>query len=111
MPNRRGKRLFALTPQARSDLREILLDIALDSPETAERLRGEFYEAMKRLGRSPGIGHYREELLSRRYRFWNFYSYVDCYAWEMTPAQIIAVIHGARDPGLFFSLRMSEGNT
>ena len=31
------KRLFALTPEARNDLREILLDIAEDSPDTAER--------------------------------------------------------------------------
>jgi plasmid stabilization system protein ParE len=36
------KRLFVLTPEAKKDLQEILLDIAEDSPETAERLRGEF---------------------------------------------------------------------
>ena len=70
------KRLFVLTPEAKSDLREIFLDIAEDSPDTAERLRLEFYEGLSALGRSPGIGHYHEELLSRKYRFWNFYSYV-----------------------------------
>lgn len=63
------KRLFALTPEARNDLREILLDIAEDSPDAAERLRSEFYERLQSLGRSPGIGHYHEELLSRKYRF------------------------------------------
>jgi plasmid stabilization system protein ParE len=68
------KRLFALTPEARNDLKEILLDIAEDSPATAERLRSEFYEALQSLGRSPGIGHYHDELLGRKYRFWNFYS-------------------------------------
>jgi len=68
------KRLFALTPEARSDLKEILLDIAEDSPDTAERLRSEFRAGLEQLGRSPGIGHYHDELLSRRYRFWNFYS-------------------------------------
>ena len=104
------KRRFVLTPQAREDLREILLDIAEDSPDTAERLRKEFYEAFDGLGRSPGIGHYHEELLPRRYRFWNFYSYVVCYAWEAKPLQIIAVVHGARNLAVFFSLRTSEGN-
>jgi plasmid stabilization system protein ParE len=67
------KRLFVLTPEAKNGLKEILLDIAEDSPDT-ERLRSEFYEGLQSLGRSPGIGHYRDELLSRRYRFWNFYS-------------------------------------
>lgn len=73
------KRGFALTPEAISDLREILLDIAGESPAAAERLRMEIYKALHRLGQSPGMGHYHEELLDRRYRFWNWYSYVICY--------------------------------
>lgn len=98
------KRLFVLTPEAKRDLQGILLDIAEDSPETAERLRGEFYEGLKRLGRAPGIGHYHEELLDRRYRFWNFYSYVVVYAWETQPIQVISVVHGARDLAALFAL-------
>jgi plasmid stabilization system protein ParE len=35
------KRLFILTQEARNDLKEILLDIAEDSPATAERLRSQ----------------------------------------------------------------------
>jgi plasmid stabilization system protein ParE len=103
------KRRFVVTPEAQSDLREILLEIADDSPETAERLRREFYDAFQSLAESPGIGHYHEELLPREYRFWNFYSYVVCYAWERQPVQIIAVVHGARNLAVFFSLRLSEG--
>jgi plasmid stabilization system protein ParE len=99
------KRLFLLTPEAKADLREILLDIAEDSPETAERLRTEFHESLQRLGRSPGIGHYHEDLLDRRYRFWNFYSYIVIYAWEREPIQVIAIVHGARNLAIFFNLR------
>lgn len=99
------KRLFVLTPEARRDLQEILLDIAEDSPDTAERLRGEFLEGLKRLGRAPGMGHYREELLDRRYRF---YSYVVAYAWEARPIQIVSVVHGARDLATFFALRIGS---
>ena len=102
------KRPFALTPEARNDLREILLDIAEDSPDAAERLRSEFYERLQSLGRSPGIGHYYEELLSRKYRFWNFYSYVVAYVWEAKPIQVISVVHGARDLAVFFALRVSH---
>jgi plasmid stabilization system protein ParE len=96
---------FRLTPQARDDLREILLDIAEESRETAQRLRAEFYHAFQRLGRSPGMGHYHEELLGRDYRFWNFYSYVICYSWQRKPIHIIAVVHGARDLAAFLGAR------
>ena len=96
---------FALTPEARADLQEILLDIAEDSPDTAERLRAEFFDELQRLGRVPGIGHYHDEFLDRRFRFWNFYSYVIAYAWRRSPIQIIAVVHGARDLSAFFGLQ------
>lgn len=82
---------FRLTPEARADLREILLDIATDSPDAAERLRPEFYQALQSLAQAPGPGHYHEELLDRRYRFWNIYSYVVCYVWQKKPIQIVAV--------------------
>ena len=104
------KRLFVLTPEAKRDLQDVLLDIAEDSPDTAERLRSEFHEGLRALGRSPGIGHYHDELLNRKYRFWNFYSYVIAYAWEARPIQVIGVVHGARDLGVFFSLRVSHGS-
>ena len=100
------KRRFLLTPEAKSDIRQILLDVADVSPETAERLRSEISYALQRLGRSPGIGHYHDELLDRRYRFWNFYSYVVCYVWQAKPIQIVAVVHGARDLASFLAARM-----
>ena len=96
---------FVFTPQARADLQGILLDIAADSPDLAERLRLEFYQALQRLARSPGMGRYHEELLDRRYRFWNFYSYVIAYAWRRKPSQVISIIHGKRDLAAFFGLR------
>lgn len=48
------KRRFVLTPEATADLREILLDIAEDSADAAERLRSEFpLTPWLRLQRSP----------------------------------------------------------
>jgi plasmid stabilization system protein ParE len=102
------KRRFVITPQARADLHDILLDIAEDSPGTAERVRSEIYVAFQRLGQSPGIGHYHEELMDRRYRFWNFYSYVVCYVWARKPIQIVAVVHGARDLAVLLSSKLSS---
>ena len=99
------KRLFALTPEARADLYDILSGIAEDSTETAERLRLEILDGFNRLGQSPGIGHYHDELLDRHYRFWNFYSYVVAYRWKEKPIQIIAIVHGRRDLAAFFNTR------
>jgi toxin ParE1/3/4 len=98
-------RRFRFTPEARSDLRKILLDIAADNPDSAERLRMEFHDMLHRLAKTPGMGHHREELLDRRDRFWAFYSYVICYAWQKRPIQIVAVVHGARDLAAFFDAR------
>jgi plasmid stabilization system protein ParE len=61
------------------------------------------------LGRSPGIGHYHEELLSRKYRFWNFYSYMIAYVWEAKPIQVIAVVHGAPPPHIAKEYSMGNG--
>ena len=99
------KRPFVLTSEAKNDLKDIFLDMTEDSPETAERRRSELYDALVSLGQSPGIGHYHDELLSRKYRFWNFDSYIVVYAWETTSIQIISVVHGARDLAAFFSRR------
>ncbi len=103
------KRTFVLTPEATADLREILLDIAGDSPDAAERLRSEFFEAFQRLAKSPATGHYHDEFLDRRYRFLNLYSHVICYVWERKPIQIICVVHGARDLASFLGSRFSPG--
>lgn len=98
-------RRFRFTPGARADLRKILLDIAAENPDSAERLRLEFYELLHRVAKSPAMGHRREELLDSRYRFWTFYSYVICYIWQKKPMQIVAVVHGARDLAAFFGTR------
>ncbi|MGA2880803.1 MAG: type II toxin-antitoxin system RelE/ParE family toxin [Bryobacteraceae bacterium] len=101
------KRRFLLTPEARADLQEILLDIATDRPDAAERLRAGIFKALQRLGRSPGIGHFHDELLDRRCRFWNFSPYVVCYLWKEKPIQIIAVVHGARHLAAFLAARIN----
>ena len=67
--------------------------------------RNVFDQALRLLAQAPGIGHYHEELLDRRYRFWNFYSYVVCYVWQEKPIQIVAVIQGARDLTAFLATR------
>jgi plasmid stabilization system protein ParE len=95
-----------LTPQARSDLQQILLDIAEDSPDAALVSVVNFRKLFRPWRSLPELG-YHEELLSRKYRFWNFYSYVVAYVWEAKPIQVVCVVHGSRDLAVFLSQRTS----
>jgi antitoxin ParD1/3/4/toxin ParE1/3/4 len=99
------KKPFVLTPTARADLSDILEDLAVDRPEAAHTLYERFYDGFRTLARSPGVGHYHDELLGRKYRFWNLYPYVVVYAWEARPIQVVSIVHGARDLAVFFTLR------
>ncbi len=99
------KRLFVLTPDAKNDLKDILLNVAEDDPDAAERLRTKSLLACRGwLDRRESAISTRN-FLSRKYRFWNFYSYAIAYVWAAKPIQIVSVIHGARDLNAFFAKR------
>jgi antitoxin ParD1/3/4/toxin ParE1/3/4 len=68
-----------------------------DSEAAADRVIARIYDECDKLAESPAKGHFREELLDRRHRFWNVWSYLIAYRWEARPIQVIAVVHGARD--------------
>ena len=88
---------FSLTPAAKADIAEILDVIAADDPSAARRVLAKIKAAMKRLARTPGLGHLREDLADEPLRFWPVYSYLIIYRVGMRPLQIIRVLHGARD--------------
>jgi antitoxin ParD1/3/4/toxin ParE1/3/4 len=100
---------FKLTPQAEADLDQIA-DYLLAEAGTAVAVRivTEIRDEFRKLSEMPGMGHYNEDLLDSRHRFWTMYSYLIVYRWQTSPIQIIAVVHGARDlPGLFRRRRLS----
>lgn len=97
---------FRLSRAAQTDLESIgeyLAETAgaEQAADLINRIRAEFLK----LAEMPGIGHYREDLLDQRYRFWRVYSYLIVYRWETDPIRIIAVVHGARNLIAFFSRR------
>ena len=97
---------YELTTEAQYDLDAIAEYIAIEaSVERAIRVLGEFRDAFRKLADMPGMGHFREDLLDQRYKFWSVYSYVIAYRWEVSPIQIIAVVHGARNLDAFFGRR------
>jgi toxin ParE1/3/4 len=100
---------YELTPQAQRDLNAIAEYIAIEgSVERAIRVLKDLRSAFRKLSDMPGMGHYREDLLDKRFRFWSVYSYVIAYRWNVEPIQIIAIVHGARDLHAFFGGRGEE---
>lgn len=53
---------YLLTPEAETNLLDIIDVISIDSPDAADRVLNEFTETFQLLSETPGIGHYREEL-------------------------------------------------
>jgi antitoxin ParD1/3/4/toxin ParE1/3/4 len=99
-------RLYELTPEARGDLADIADYIATrGSLERALKVIRDLREAFRNLAQMPGMGHFRDDLLDRRYKFWCVYSYLIAYEWQVKPIRVIAVAHGARDLETFFETR------
>jgi antitoxin ParD1/3/4/toxin ParE1/3/4 len=97
---------FVFTPEAEADALEIWEHIADDDSEAAaDRVVARIYDECQKLSDMPGMGHYREELLDKRHKFWAVWSYIIVYRCEAKPIQVIAVVHGARDLGAFFGNR------
>jgi antitoxin ParD1/3/4/toxin ParE1/3/4 len=88
---------FVLTPAARGDLEGIVDYIAKDSPDAAQRVRRELRDSMRKLARTPGMGHFRSDLSDEPLRFWQVYSFLIIYRPETRPLQIVRVLRAARD--------------
>jgi antitoxin ParD1/3/4/toxin ParE1/3/4 len=94
---------FTITDSAERDLHDIIGYIAQDNPNAAVKVRNEIYAAFEHLADMPGTGHFREDILDKRHRFWSIYSYLIVYRWKVQPIQIIAVVHGARNLRALFN--------
>lgn len=99
-------RNFVFTPEAEADALAIWEHIAADDSErAADRVIARIYDECQKVGDTPGKGHFREDLLDQRHKFWSVWSYLIVYRWQVRPIQVIAVVHGARDLDAFFARR------
>lgn len=99
---------YVLTQRAKQDIEDIWEYIAADSLGAADRVYGSLENALDRLAKHPGIGHMREDLADRRYRFLLVYNYLIVYLYETRPLQVIRVLHAARDIQSILGLISSE---
>jgi toxin ParE1/3/4 len=97
---------YRLTEQAQRDLDAILEYIALESSvERAMSMFSRIRDGMRQIAESPGIGHFREDLLGRDFKFWRVGPYIIAYLWRTNPIKVIAIVHGARDITAFLEDR------
>ena len=92
--------IYALTPLAKADIFDIWSYIADDSEETANRVEQAIYDACAFVAEAPMRGHSRPDLTSRPLRFWTltrYPNYTVVYRPEMSPLQVVAVMHGKRN--------------
>jgi len=95
---------FVLHPGALTDLDEIWEFIAADNVTAANRVLDEILETIRSLVSFPEMGHARPELTSHPLRFHPVRDFVVVYAPLEKPLQILAVLHGRRNPRLVAAL-------
>jgi plasmid stabilization system protein ParE len=90
---------YVLTLEAQKDLRQIRDYLTMEAGfRVARHVIASMVEAFRRLAQTPGQGHFREDLTSRKeLRFWTVFSYLIVYRIDERPLTVIAVIHGKRD--------------
>jgi plasmid stabilization system protein ParE len=93
---------YRFTPQALDDLFDIWTFIAQDNPEAADRVEEAVYRACRSLAQNPLAGHARADLTALPVRFWPVPGYPDYLVVcdpERKPADVIRILHGARNVG------------
>jgi plasmid stabilization system protein ParE len=71
--------------------------VSLGNVDLADRIRDELFAAFGKLARTPGIGHYRNDLVAEPLRFWRVHEYLIICRSEKRPIEIVRVLHGKRD--------------
>ena len=99
---------FVLHPEAYADIDDIWEYIAADSTDAADQWIGKLFDAFEALGRTPGMGHRRDDLTSFPVLFWPVGAYLILYRAESHPVEIIAVTQGSRDIPKFLRRRIPD---
>jgi plasmid stabilization system protein ParE len=99
---------YILSEDADRDLDEIWDYIAEDSIDAADRWIGRLFDAFDAIGKTPGMGHKREDLTAYAVLFWSVGAYLVIYRAKSRPIEIVAVTQGARDIPSFLHHRFPE---
>ena len=99
---------YLLSEDADVDLDDIWEYIAQDNIDAADRWVGKLFDAFESIGRSPGIGHQREDLTSYPVLFFPVGAYLIVYRAIHPTVEIVGVTQGARDIPSFLRRRIAQ---
>src|ERR1041384_3703309 len=85
------------SPRARRELQNIWTYIAHRTLSAADRLVERIENDATRLAEMPGMGHRRNDVTQRRYRFWRVKPYMIVYRYNDSTLTVLRIIDGARD--------------
>jgi plasmid stabilization system protein ParE len=100
--------VYVLSEEADLDLDDIWEYIAQDNIDAADRWIGKLFDAFEAVGRTPGIGHNRNDLTDHPVLFFPVGAYLIIYRAIRPTVEIVAVIQGARDIPAFLRRRLSR---
>jgi plasmid stabilization system protein ParE len=98
---------YVLSEDAVRDLDGIWDYIAADNIDAADQWIDRLFDAFDTIGKTPGIGHKREDLTAYPVLFWPVGAYLVIYRATSRPIAIVAVTQGARDIPAFLHRRLS----
>ncbi len=76
----------------------------------ADRVVADFRAALRRLARTPAIGHARPELTPLDVRFYRVHAYLVVFRVAGRHLQVLRVLHGARDLSWLLRPRADEAH-
>lgn len=99
---------YVLSVDAGLDLECIWEYIAEDSIDAADGWIAKLFDAFEQIGRTPGVGHRREDLTGLPLLFWPVGAYFIIYRVASEWIEIVAVTQGYRDIPLFLQRRLTN---
>jgi plasmid stabilization system protein ParE len=88
---------YLITEPASDDLNQIWDYLAETDVRLADRILAAMEDAIRKLVKHPGLGHYRPDLTDKPLRFYLVYSYLIVYQPDTNPLEVRRVLHAARD--------------
>jgi plasmid stabilization system protein ParE len=89
---------YVLAPEAALDLVQIWRYLKKQSGvAVADRVESVIRDKIVFLARTPGAGHWNENLTDEAVKFFPAYSYLIVYRPETEPLQVVSILHGHRN--------------
>ena len=93
-----SRRPYELSAVGRLDLLQIWNYLAEHvSLKVADQVSAEIEQAIRKLTKTPGLGHRRPDLTGRNILFYSVRSYLIIYRPDKKPLNVLRILHGARD--------------